>query len=92
MTGETIPASQLHFYARTGYVIQELDRVVLTRDIPERKLRMGDIGAAVLVHEKGASYEVEFVTVGGKTLAVVAPPADALRPVGQEIAHARRLA
>lgn len=74
-------------------MIQELDTVVLTRDIPERKLRKGDLGAVVLVHGEGVSYEVEFVTLGGETLAVVTLPADAVRAVtGQEIAHAREVA
>ena len=40
-------------------MIQELDTVILTRDIPELKLRKGDPGAVVLVHQDGAAYEVE---------------------------------
>lgn len=74
-------------------MIQELDTVVLTRDIPQQKLRKGDLGAVVLVHKDGAAYEVEFVTLGGATLAVVTLPADAVRAVtGHEIAHAREVA
>ncbi len=74
-------------------MIQELDTVVLTRDVPEQKLRMGDLGTVVLVHRDGAAYEVEFVTLGGQTLAVVTLPADAVRPAaGHEIAHAREVA
>jgi hypothetical protein len=74
-------------------MIQELDTVILTRDIPEQKLRKGDLGAVVLVHQDGAAYEVEFVTLGGETLAVVTPPADAVRvATGREIAHAREVA
>lgn len=74
-------------------MIQELDTVVLTRDIPQWKLREGDLGAVVLVHQDGMAYEVEFVTLGGETLAVVTLPADALRAAtGREIAHAREVA
>jgi hypothetical protein len=74
-------------------MIQELDTVILTRDIPEQKLRKGDLGAVVLVHQDGAAYEVEFVTLGGETLAVVTLPADAVRvATGREIAHAREVA
>ena len=74
-------------------MIQELDTVILTRDIPEQKLRKGDLGAVVLVHQDGAAYEVEFVTLGGETLAVVTLPADAVRAAtGREIAHAREVA
>jgi len=74
-------------------MIKELDTVVLTRDVDERKLRKGDLGAVVLVHGNGTAFEVEFVTLGGETLAVVTLPADAVRAVtGREIAHAREVA
>jgi hypothetical protein len=74
-------------------MIQELDTVILTRDMPQQKLRKGDLGAVVLVHKGGTAYEVEFVTLGGETLAVVTLPADAVRAVtGSEIAHAREVA
>ena len=74
-------------------MIQQLDTVILTRDIPEQKLRKGDLGAVVLVHQGGAAYEVEFVTLGGETLAVVTLPAAAVRAAtGREIAHAREVA
>jgi hypothetical protein len=52
-------------------MIQELDTVILTRDIPAEKLREGDLGALDFVHQNGAAYEVEFVTLDGETLAVV---------------------
>ena len=74
-------------------IIQERDTVILTRDIPELKLRKGDLGTVVLVYQDGSAYELEFVTLGGETLAVVTLPADAVRAVtGREIAHAREVA
>ena len=74
-------------------MIQVLDTVVLARDIPQRKLRKGDLGAVVLVHQGGSAYEVEFATLDGRTIAVVTLPADAVRTVnGREIAHAREVA
>jgi hypothetical protein len=74
-------------------MIQELDTVVVSRDVPQQKLRKGDVGTVVLVHRDGAAYEVEFVTLGGETLAVVTLPADAVRSIsGREIAHAREVA
>ena len=74
-------------------MIQELDTVILTRDVPEQKLRKGDIGTVVLLHKAGAAYEVEFVTLGGQTLTVATLPADAVRAVPEhEIAHARGVA
>jgi hypothetical protein len=73
-------------------MIKELDTVVLTRDMPEAKLRQGDLGAVVLVPGDRKAYEVEFVTLGGETVALVTLPADAVRPVtGREIAHVREM-
>jgi hypothetical protein len=74
-------------------MIQELDTVILTRDIPAERLRKGDLGAVVFVHQDGAAYEVEFVTLDGRTLALVTLPADAVRAAtGREIPHAREVA
>ena len=74
-------------------MIQELDTVILTRDVPGKKLRRDDLGTVVLVHQAGAGYEVEFITLAGETLVVVTLPADAVRAVtGREIAHARQVA
>jgi uncharacterized protein DUF4926 len=73
-------------------MIKELDTVVLTRDLPEEKLRQGDLGAVVLVHGDGRAYEVEFVTLGGETVAVITLPPEAVRAVtGREIAHVREV-
>jgi hypothetical protein len=38
-------------------MFKELDTVVLARDIPEYKLRKGDLGTVVFVHGGAASYE-----------------------------------
>jgi hypothetical protein len=55
-----------------------------------KELDSGDLGAVVLVYADGSAYEVEFVTLGGDTVAVVTLPADAVRPItGREVAHAR---
>jgi len=68
---------------------KELDSVVLTTDLPEYGLKKGDVGTVVLVHGlKG--YEVEFMTLGGDTVAVVSLSKEQVRPVGRrEIAQAR---
>ncbi len=50
---------------------QELDRIILTTDLPEYGLEQGDIGTVVLVHQSGAGYEAEFVTLNRDTVAVV---------------------
>ena len=73
-------------------MIEELETVVLTRDLPEYDLEAGDIGAVVLVHDSGRSYEVEFVTLSGDTIAVVTVTADQIRRIQEgEIAHARTI-
>ena len=73
-------------------MIGELDTVVLTRDLPAQRLRKGDLGAVVHVHQGSAEYEVEFVTLDGGTLALVTLPAEAIRAAtGSEIAHVREV-
>jgi len=73
-------------------MIRELDRIVLTTDLPEHGLKTGDIGTVVLVHEKSNGFEVEFVSLDGETVAVVSLFAHQVRPIGRrEIAHARPL-
>jgi hypothetical protein len=74
-------------------MIKELDPVVLAENLPEHGLQAGDVGWVVMVHAKGAGYEVEFVTLAGETVSVVTVPSRAVRSVGKkEIAHARVVA
>ena len=74
-------------------MIQELDRVALTRDLPEHALAAGDIGAVVAVHQDGKGFTVEFLSLGGETVAIVTLRADAVRSLRKrEIANAREMA
>jgi hypothetical protein len=74
-------------------MIAELDRVILTEDLPEYGLKAGDIGTVVLLHREGKGYEVEFATLDGETLAVTSVFASQVRPaMANEIPHARRMA
>lgn len=74
-------------------MVREFDPVILTEDLPGERLKAGDVGTVVLVHGKGAGFEVEFTTLAGETVSVVTVPAGAVRPVSAgEIAHARRVA
>ncbi len=73
-------------------MIEELEDVILTCDLPKHGLARGDIGTVVLVHQKGKGYEVEFTTLDGKTVAIVTLAADQVRPSKPwEIAHVRNL-
>ncbi len=51
-------------------MFNELDTVVLDRDLLEHGLRRGDLGAIVAVHSPDA-LEVEFVAASGRTQALV---------------------
>lgn len=74
-------------------MINELDRVVLTTDLPEYDLRSSDIGTVVLIHQEGLGYEVEFMTITGETVAIVSLLSSQVRGIGdREIAQARVLA
>ena len=74
-------------------MIEELERVVLLVDLPHHKLAAGDIGTVVMVHAHGQGYTVEFVTLGGQTIAVETLSAAEVRPIDpDEIAHARQRA
>ncbi|MGQ9629169.1 MAG: DUF4926 domain-containing protein [bacterium] len=73
-------------------MIRELDTVVLTHDIEEHGLRLGDVGAVVHCYGDGAAFEVEFVTAEGRTVALLTLTQSDIRPVGgREILHVREL-
>jgi len=74
-------------------MIEKLEDVILTCDLPEHGLTRGDIGTVVLIHKAGKGYEVEFTTLSGETVAVVTLTANQVRPSNaREIAHVRDLA
>ncbi len=74
-------------------MICEHERAVLKVSVPAERLEAGDVGTVVHVYRDGEAYEVEFLTLDGRTAAVVTLEADQVRPVGQrEITHARELA
>jgi hypothetical protein len=74
-------------------MIDGLDTVVITVDLPDLGLKKGDVGAVVLVHEAGAGYEVEFVTFAGETVGVVSLTPEKVRPMGNRgLPHDRAIA
>jgi len=73
-------------------MIREHDCVVLTEDIPNEGLQAGDIGTVVHIHQAGAGYEVEFMTLAGETVAIATLIAAQVRPITKrDIAHVREL-
>ena len=66
--------------------------MVLTKNLPAEGLEAGDVGTVVHIHKNGAAYEVEFITLAGRTVAVATVEASDLRPVGKrDISHVREL-
>jgi hypothetical protein len=73
--------------------VREHDCVILTADLSEEGLQKGDVGTVVHIHDNGAGYEVEFMTLGGETIAVATVLSGQLRPVGKrDLTHVRELA
>ncbi len=73
-------------------MIQEHDCIVLTQDIPEQRLRAGDVGTVIHVHGIDAGYEVEFMTLTGRTVAVATVMPSQVRPVSpRDLTHVREL-
>ncbi len=59
----------------------ELDIVVVSKNLPDHGLKSGDVGTVVMVYAPDA-VEVEFMTASGHTQAVVLTlSTDQLRPV-----------
>ena len=74
-------------------MIKELDAVVLAVDSPEHGLQKGDMGTVVHIFPEKKAYIVEFMTVTGRTIAVVTLEADQVRaPKPNEVKHARAIA
>lgn len=73
-------------------MIREHDCVVLTQDLAEEGLQAGDVGTVVHIHQGGAGYEVEFMTLAGETVAVATLLSSQVRAIApRDIAHAREL-
>ena len=66
-------------------MIKEHERVVLLKDVPEEGLKAGDVGTVVHVYRQGEAFEVEFMTLDGRTVAVVTLPASYVRSRGGQI-------
>ena len=73
-------------------MIQEHDCIVLTAKLPDEGLEAGDVGTVVHIHRDAAAYEVEFMTLTGKTVAVATVLPSQLRPVSKrDLTHVREL-
>ena len=74
-------------------MIRELDTVVLVHDFDAYGLTQGDVGAVVHCYKDGVTFEVEFVTGEGATIAVVTlSQHDIWSMHARDILHVRALA
>lgn len=73
-------------------MMQALQRIALTEDIPEYALKVGDIGMIVHVYGDQQGYDVEFVTLDGSLIGLVSLyPAQIRSLEHDEIASAQRV-
>ncbi len=73
-------------------MFREHDRIILTDDLPDERLRAGDVGTIVHSYPDGEAFEVEFLALDGHTVAVATVEVSQLRPVTTtDITHARSI-
>jgi ribosomal protein L24 len=73
--------------------MNELDTVVLNKDIKKHGLKKGDVGTVVHIYKDNKAVEVEFITAEGKTVAVVTLKNTEIRSIARnEILHVRGFA
>jgi hypothetical protein len=90
--GQTEVRDGLRERWRGGEIVNEFERVVLTRDAPEEGLVAGDVGTVVHVYGEGEGFEVEFLTPSGRTVAVATLDARDVREAGEkEVLHVRAI-
>ena len=74
-------------------MIKEHDCVVLRADLLDKNLKAGDVGTVVHVVPGKKAFEVEFMTLRGRTLTVETLRRSQIRPVSErEVPHVRELA
>ncbi|MEQ1805954.1 MAG: DUF4926 domain-containing protein [Burkholderiaceae bacterium] len=69
----------------------EHSQVVLACPLPELGLEPGDVGVVVHVHSNGAAYEIEFMSLDGRTIGVQTLQASQLRAVSASAVPHERL-
>lgn len=73
-------------------MMNEHDRVVLLKDLPHAGLAAGDVGTIVHVYADRTAFEVEFVSLDGRTRAVETVGIDDVRSVSsRDMTHAREI-
>ncbi|HPG41255.1 MAG TPA: DUF4926 domain-containing protein [bacterium] len=70
--------------------MKEFDLIALKHDIQDYGLKSGDVGTVVHCYDDKDGFEVEFITAGGKTIAVLTLSTRDIKPFEKaEILHIR---
>lgn len=72
-------------------MFQQHARVVLASPLPALGLEPGDVGVVVHIHGQAAAYEVEFMSLDGRTIGVQTLRADQLRAVSASAVRHERV-
>ena len=72
--------------------MNELDTVVLTKDIKKYGLKKGDIGTIVHIYKGDNALEVEFITAGKTVDVITLATSDVRSMATNEILHVRGFA
>jgi hypothetical protein len=73
-------------------MIKEHERAVLTIDLPDYGLKIGDVGTIVHIYSDEMAYEIEFFTLDGHRLDVVTVEISQVRPIKRnDVLHVREM-
>jgi hypothetical protein len=73
-------------------MLKEHERAVLTIDLPDYGLKIGDVGTIVHIYSDEMAYEIEFFTLDGHRLDVVTVEISQVRPIKRnDVLHVREM-
>jgi hypothetical protein len=73
-------------------MLKEHERAVLTIELPDYGLKIGDVGTIVHIYSDEMAYEIEFFTLDGHTLDVVTVEISQVRPIKRnDVLHVREM-
>lgn len=71
-------------------MIEEFEQVALTEDLPEFRLKVGDVGTVVDITPNGKQFTLEFFNFLGETIAVIPVKPEQVRGLNdREVMHTR---
>lgn len=77
---------------RSSPQVKLFDQVVMTKDLPSRNIKSGDVGTVTEFSDEGKTVKVEFFTLGGSFLAELKLPVTSVKPVSPKmVQHVREI-